>query len=539
MRLASTSIAFSLALLTVAPAARAGDVDADPTSYQAALAALMPGDTLHLAAGHYPLLVINGLNGTASSPITISGAPCGASVIDGDASDNTVEIIDSSYVVLSGLTVDSKGLDGVFGISAKGGTGNTVHHVTVEGCTLVGQGASQQTDGISTKTPTWGWVIRGNVIDGAGTGLYLGNSDGSDPFVGGLIEGNLIKNTVGYGCEVKHQSAWPTGTGLPTGPNRTIFRNNVFLKNDQPSPDGDRPNLYLGGQPGSGPGAEDLFEVYGNFFFHNPRESLLQFEGRATVHDNVFVDANVAAIAARQNDLPLQLAHIYDNTIYTTTQGIQFGSAAGQGDFVVGNLIFAATPIGGPITTMHDNLTDTLANAGAYVNKPSSMLGAMDFYPQGTKATGPAVDLSSVATDTDYDEDFDGTKKGGFTYRGAYAGSGQNPGWALADALKTGGPSGTGGTGGSCSSSSGGTSSSGGSSSGGTSSGGTGGAGTGGAGTGDAPGQKSGCSCEAPGRGPEGAWAAVLGAAAAVMARRRRQRARGSLPVDTASRLVR
>jgi hypothetical protein len=447
MRHLSSTLAASLVVASVASPARAGDVNADPTTYQAALAALKPGDTLHLAAGNYPTLVISGLAGTAASPITITGAAGGGTVIQGDANDNTVEVVDSSYVVVEGLTIDSMGLDGVFGLSAKGGTGNTVHHLTVQGCTFKGQGASQQTDGISTKTPTWGWVIRGNVIDGAGTGLYLGNSDGSDPFVGGLIEGNLIENTVGYDCEIKFQSPWPAGTGLPAGENRTIVRNNVFIKNDQPSPDGDRPNLYLGGVPATGMGSQDLFEVYGNLFFHNPRESLLQVEGRVTIHDNVFVDAFLAAITVRQNDLPVELAEIYDNTIYTTTAGIHFGTAATQGDFVVGNLVFAATPIDGPITTQHDNIADSVANAGTYVNMPSLTLGAMDFYPSGTKATGAPMDLSSVATDTDYDEDFNGTSRGTFTYRGAYAGMGKNPGWPLGDGTKTGGAAGTGGMG--------------------------------------------------------------------------------------------
>ena len=32
---------------------------------------------------------------------------------------------------------------------------------------------------------------RGNVIDGAGTGMYVGNSNGIDAFVGGLIEYSL------------------------------------------------------------------------------------------------------------------------------------------------------------------------------------------------------------------------------------------------------------------------------------------------------------------------------------------------------------
>jgi len=520
----------AVVVLAIAPAARAGDVNADPSTYQAALATVKPGDTLHLAAGTYPLLVVSSLNGTAQSPITITGPAAGGAVVQGDASDNVVEIVNSSYVVLQNLTIDSMGLDGVFGVSAKGGTSNTVHDITIEGCTLKGQGASQQTDGISTKTPTWGWIIRGNVIDGAGTGLYLGNSDGSDPFVGGLIEGNLIQNTIGYDAEIKFQTAWPAGTGLPAGPNRTILRNNVFIKNDQPSPDGDRPNLYLGGQPASGMGAGDLFEVYGNFFFHNPRESLLQVEGRVTIHDNVFVDADIAAIAAQPNDGPVVLFHAYDNTIYTTTAGIQVAQAATQGDFVVGNLVFAATPITGSIAQNHDNIADTLANAGEYVNMPSMTLGAMDFYPKGPKATGPSMDLSSVSSETDYDLDFNGTSKGTFTYRGAYAGQGKNPGWSLGDGPKTGEPQGTGGAGSGGSTASSGSVTSSGSTASGTSaasgggavSGGSGGTGTGGSGSG-ATGAKSGCSCRTGSEG-EPSWAALAAGIAATIAWKRRKR---------------
>lgn len=84
----------------------------------------------------------------------------------------------------------------MFGVSAKGGTGNLVHDILLEGNTFVGQTGSQQTNAISTKTPTWGWIIRGNTITGAGTGLYLGESNGTDPFIGGLIENNLIQNTI-------------------------------------------------------------------------------------------------------------------------------------------------------------------------------------------------------------------------------------------------------------------------------------------------------------------------------------------------------
>jgi uncharacterized membrane protein YgcG len=289
------------------------------------------------------------------------------------------------------------------------------------------------------------------------------------------------------------------------GPNRTIIRNNVFIKNDQPSPDGDRPNLLIGGSPTSGPGSQDLYEIYGNFFFHNPREALLQVAGRVTIHDNVFVDSALPAIVAQDHDLPLALARVYNNTVYTAGTGIHFGSAAPEGDFVVGNLVLAATPIDGQIANQHDNITDAMANAGMYVDAPSLVLGMMDFYPKAGKATGPALDLAAAAGDTDWDRDFNGTSKGGYTFRGAYAGEGVNPGWPLGDGLKTAGSSG----GSSSSSSSGGASS--------------GSGGEGGSGGGEKS-AATGCGCEAAGA-ERGAWpmgVVALAAAACAFQRRRR-----------------
>ena len=68
------------------------------------------------------------------------------------------------------------------------------------------------------------------------------------------------------------------------------------MKTDRPSPDGDRPNLLVGGFPDSGPNAEDSTQIYGNVFAHNPREALLQASGRVSIHDNVFFDTPNAAI---------------------------------------------------------------------------------------------------------------------------------------------------------------------------------------------------------------------------------------------------
>ena len=79
-------------------------------------------------------------------------------------------------------------------------------------------GGNQQVVGISTNgAPTWNWTIRGNTIIGAGTGMYLGNSDGANPFVAGVIERNVVRDTIGYNLQIKHQAPWPGISGCPRG----------------------------------------------------------------------------------------------------------------------------------------------------------------------------------------------------------------------------------------------------------------------------------------------------------------------------------
>ena len=439
MRSAGTAIAILVVCCSAFASARAyaADIQADPSNYKNLIPTLHPGDTLHLAAGDYAHVSLSGLNGAKDAWITITGPLSGAAATfhaDPGPCCNTIEISDASYLGLKNVTIDGGHVDGAFGISAAGGV---VHDILIEGCTLINHDAGQQTDGISTKVPTWGWIIRRNRIVGVGTGLYLGNSDGSDPFVGGLIENNLVQDPIGYCMEIKWQAPRANVAGMPSGPSTTIVRNNVFIKNDGPSDSGDRPNVLVGGFPDTGPGADDRYEIYGNFFFHNPRESLLQASGRVTIHDNVFVDSAVDAITLQNHDLPLKQAYVYNNTVYGTAVGIHFGSTAPQGSIVAGNLVFAGAPITGTIADNRDNLTPPMGEASSFVKAPSKILGDMDFYPLPGKCEGAAMDASMFVMDTDYDIDFNGTAKGNFTFRGAYARDGANPGWKLDAGVKT------------------------------------------------------------------------------------------------------
>lgn len=331
-----------------ASAQRGRLLEADPATYRALLARLAPGDTLLLAPGEYPRLRIAGLHGAPRRCITITGpAGPGRATIVGEIGHRTVEIVDASYVVVRNLVLDSRNIPGADGVKAPATARSAPHHIVLDGNLIIGAGATQQTDGISTKITAWNWVIRRNTIVDAGTALYLGDSDGTAPFIAGVIENNLIVNPIGYGMQIKYQLQRPTLPGMPDGPQSTIIRNNLFRKDNRPSPGGDRPNLLVGGFPDSGPGSRDIYEIYANLLVDNPREALFQGSGRISFHDNILVGGEPAAAVFRDHDLPLRLARVFGNTICSPHIGIRFDDPARQGHSVFGNLVYAETPIWG------------------------------------------------------------------------------------------------------------------------------------------------------------------------------------------------
>ncbi|RPH58342.1 MAG: hypothetical protein EHM83_17545, partial [Burkholderiales bacterium] len=326
---------------------------------------LRPGDTLVLQAGTYdipsdvPGLPLFDLNGTADQPIVITGPETGPRpILLGRSTHNTVRLSNSSHVVVRNLEIDGRDLGGA-GVAAQG----VAHHITLENLLIRGAGGDQQIVGISTVgAPTWNWVICGNTIVGAGTGMYLGDSDGTNPFVAGLIERNLVRDTIGYNVQIKHQVGRPTVAGMPTDPQRTIIRHNVFAKSGNSATGGmARPNLLVGHFPTSGMGSEDLYEIYGNFFHHNATEALFQGEGNIAFYANVMVNGAGSAVNIQpHHDVPRSI-HVFGNTILASGSGIRVtGGAAGFPQLVFGNAVFAATPISGG--QQRDNVTGTRAS---------------------------------------------------------------------------------------------------------------------------------------------------------------------------------
>lgn len=434
MRLGRWTLAVASSWLFAAAAA-AGTYEAVPFDYRRAAKGLEAGDTLILKPDDYKHgLVLEGLEGAPGAWIVIKGAdgPERARLLARDGF-NTIEIRGCSYVAIENLVLDGADKESIFAISASGAPS---HHIRIENCEIVGHGASQQTVGISTKATTWDWTIRGNRLVRTGTGIYVGDADGRHPFIGGVIEYNLFEDSRGYNVQIKHQDPRdPTLAGIPTTPRRTIIRHNVFLKAELPSEDGDRPNLLIGALPAEGLGSEDGYEVYGNVFLHNHRESLLQAEGRVSIHDNVFVDFKGDAVHLQNHYGKVRRAHVYNNTFYGAGTAINFVHPALDDHLVAGNLMLSKTGIAGEFTKESGNLHAPMERAAEFVRSPSLELGRMDFYPLAGTCKGDPLDLSPFAEDTESSCDFNGTAKDG-SHRGAYAGEGKNPGWRIEARIK-------------------------------------------------------------------------------------------------------
>ena len=397
---------------------------ANPSNYLSLLRALQPGDTLYLQAGNYddlsdaPGLPFFSMHGTASSPITITGPSSGArAVLLGRSYANTVRFDDASYIVVKNLEIDGRNLGGD-GVKGQG----TSHHITLENLYIHGVGSNQAIVGISTKAPAWDWVVRNNTIVGAGTGIYFGNSDGNQPFIRGLVEGNLIVDTIGYNMEIKHQNPRPSIAGIPTGDNTTTIRYNVFSKANNFSVGGfARPNLLVGHWPINGVGSNDTYNIYGNFFYQNGSgEPLFQGEGNVMLHNNVFVNSTANAINIQaHNHLPRRI-RIFSNTVLAANTGIRVtGVDSNYQQKVIGNAVFAATPIFA--ADQADNVTDILGNAANYLKNPTGTVGVdLDLYPLSNVLRGPAIDSSSYNTYNNWDKGYNQEQRNG-TWRGAYS----------------------------------------------------------------------------------------------------------------------
>ncbi|MCB9592697.1 MAG: hypothetical protein H6719_08185 [Sandaracinaceae bacterium] len=395
-------------------------LEAGPGDYRDVLDTLLPGDTLRLRGGDY----------SRGLPLTVSGEPGRCIVIEaldlaarprfeGSDAFNIVAVHGASWIKVRNLDIDGLGRAG-FGVASQGSEGSPTHHVVIEGLDMVGLDGDQQIVGISTKSPAWDWVIRGNRIVGAGTGMYLGNSDGSQPFVRGVIEYNTVLDTIGYNAQIKHQNPRPTIDGMPSDGAVTIVRYNVFSKTNGGSTGGDaRPNLLIGHLPRSGEGVNDRYLVYGNLFFDNPTEMLMQAEGNLAIYANVFVNPRGGALNIQpHNDVP-RLVDVFGNTVVAEGRGISVtGGDPGFAQRVRYNAVYGPMPL-----RADDSVGDVTGDATAAATALASPTGApgseLDLHP-ATDALAGARDAAEIPDVLDADRDFDRRPAGAWI--GAYAG---------------------------------------------------------------------------------------------------------------------
>ncbi|MEZ4231875.1 MAG: hypothetical protein R3B89_22050 [Polyangiaceae bacterium] len=398
-------------------------VSAGPQDYRDVLDGLMPGDVLTLAAGDYDRGLPIRVSGEPGRCIVIQGAATGGTRVLGSDAFNLVALYGASYVKIRNLVLSGDGKAG-FGVASQGS--DPVHHILVENLELSGFDADQQIVGISTKTPAHHWVIRGNRIAGAGTGLYLGNSDGSLPFYAGVIEFNSVRQTTGYSMQIKHQSARPND--VPDGA-ETLIRYNVFSKDSQSSSGGSaRPNLLLGHQPTSGVGANDRFVVYANFLYDNPTEMLFQAEGNLVVFNNLFVNPSGGAVTIQPHNATPRQVDFFFNTILASGMGLRItGGDSAFTQEATGNASYGPQPYS--VTSARDNVEGTLADAAqAFAAASSLALPGLDLHPRGNALSGSVVSALELPTGVDASVDFDGVTRD-FTRRGAYAGPAPAGAW--------------------------------------------------------------------------------------------------------------
>jgi hypothetical protein len=407
-------------------------IQASPSDYYSKLAGLIPGDRLLLAAGTYTQgLPIQNKHGQPGQCIVIEGPASGSpALFTGSDSWNVVSLKDSSYIAVRNLSLD--GLDKAGDAVKAEATAVSVHHILIEGLKISNFNPNYLRVGISTKCPAWNWVIRRNTISATGTGMYLGNSDGTREFVNGLIEYNLVYDTMDYNLQVKHQTGRSTSIGVPSS-GTTIIRHNVFSKQTG----GTGPNLLVGHWPLSGPGSTDIYQIYGNLLYENssPDESLFQGEGNIAFHDNLLVNHSYEGIRIQPHNGTVRRIEIFNNTVIAAGNGIRIaGADTAYTQRVTGNAVFAGTPLTGG--QQSNNVTGTVAAAATYLNNPTAALGSgLDLYPKSGQLQGSAIDYSPFTGHLEYDRDFNSRPRV-TTYRGAYSGDGVNPGWTPALAIK-------------------------------------------------------------------------------------------------------
>ena len=421
----------AIALFMASALAHAAVYEASPADYRESLELLRPGDTLRLAAGEYrDGLVLRGIAGAPGQPIVITGPKEGEpATFFARPGHNTVSIIDSSHLEISNVVLEGNNIP-VDAVKAEG-TAAFAHHITLENLTIRGHGNNQQNVGISTKCPAWNWVIRGVTITGAGTGMYLGDSNGNAPFVAGLIERNLVVDSTGYNLQIKHQVARPDLPGMPAWTQHHDHPPQRIREAEPATSRKLRGRACWSGifrAKAAAPRTTTRSMAISSIRIATRRCSRAKATSRC-MRTSSSTTLPTASRIQPHNDVPRRIVIAY-NTVVARGAGIAMTLQEGGPRYpreVSANAVFAQLPIAA--AGAFRNLAAPLEDAALYLTSPFASPPGLDLHPKANwtnTVSGPAPPRKPWP---DWGRDFDGRPRTAATV-GAYGGSAR-AGWNL------------------------------------------------------------------------------------------------------------
>ncbi len=413
-------------LLSLAGPARAANIELFPgQSFEAAVEALNPGDTLIVHAGTYSdsgRISIT-VPGTAAQPVVIKGADGEAMPLivrpAGAAAQNTINIEGATYLRITRLDISSNGGDGI-------NMSGAVSFITLDNLEI------HDVDvGINFRSSMNNITVRRNHIHdtgqdgGVGEGLYVGCNDATCAVSQTLIENNWIhdtrNSTQGDGIEIKH------------GSHSNIVRDNVIHDTGYPC-------VLVYGTVGN-----PVNLVEGNVMW-NCGDSGIQAAADAIIRNNIILGSpeNAFNSQSHQGATPGNLQFVHNTLVggspclrlngWGGRPGLVFANNAiycDGDDFVTGG--WSGVTITGNVVVP---VTSTLPASGFQVGQVPALdlldVVARNVYPRaGSRLidAGVAAHVTSV--------DFNGTARTGTPDAGAYHyTTAQNPGWTVVAGFK-------------------------------------------------------------------------------------------------------
>jgi hypothetical protein len=266
---------------------------------QAAIDALLPGDTLYISKGIYRLSGLSlSVSGNSAQPILICAVQGDTAVFrDPDAGDNCINIADASYVTLQGLEIDSLPpyIDGIKFVDNA-----ACDHITIRDCRI----HSSSGNGINAMGGHHHIsLIRNHLHHLNGetpTAIRLGTTSGAAPN-NWIIDNNLIHD---IGDSVVSSG---DGISIRTGCHSILVRDNVMYRCWEAG-------IINYGIGGSNPGGSLSSTIEANAIW-SATEGIGAY-GDVTVTNNIVFNCQTLINSYGYSTPTARFVAIYNNTIY-------------------------------------------------------------------------------------------------------------------------------------------------------------------------------------------------------------------------------